>query len=189
MFTSELVAISKGLCIIEVSNATRHVILSDSLSSLLALRTFIPCNPLVQDILTRLRSLDRAGTSVQFCWIPSHVAIRGNEIVDAAARRAASVPCIRRLLHPARNLYPAVKSLALPQWRKERNTERGKKLREPRHTLGPLTSSSRGKRHEEVTLCRLRLGHMYATHGYLLRGEERPGCPRCSLPLTSISCC
>ena len=45
-------------------------------------------------------------------------------------------------------------------------------------------SVDRKSRQEEVTLCRLRIGHTYATHGYLLRGEDRPECPRCNEPLT-----
>ena len=184
VFTSELVAILNALCFIEVSNETLHLVLSDSLSSLLALRAFNPSNPLVQDILARLTSLDRAGTSVQFCWIPSHVGISGNELADAAARRAASAPCTRRLLLPARDFYPAVNSFALSQWQQAWDAERRNKLRELKPTLKPWPSSSRRSRQEEVTLCRLRIGHTYATHGYLLRGEDRPTCPRCCVPLT-----
>ena len=33
-------------------------------------------------------------------------------------------------------------------------------------------------------LCRLRIGHAYATHGHILRGEEKPVCSRCHDPLT-----
>ena len=36
----------------------------------------------------------------------------------------------------------------------------------------------------EHVLCRLRVGHTYGTHGYLLRGEERPFCSRCNEPVT-----
>ena len=110
VFSSELIAISKALCFIEVGDEILHLILSDSLSSLLALRTFYPCNPLVQDILSRLTSLDRAGKIVRFCWVPSHVGIAGNEFADAAARRAASAACTRRLPLPARDFYPAASS-------------------------------------------------------------------------------
>ena len=129
VFTSELVAISKALCFIEVSAATSYLILTDSLSSLLALRAFYPSNPFIQDILTRLKSLDRAGISVQFCWVPSHVGISGNEIADAAARRAAAAPCTRRLSLPACDFYPVVSSLALSQWQEEWDLERSNKLR------------------------------------------------------------
>ena len=54
VFSAELVAIYKTLCFIEVSHEALHLILSDSLSSLLALRSFYPCNPLIQDILTHV---------------------------------------------------------------------------------------------------------------------------------------
>ena len=42
----------------------------------------------------------------------------------------------------------------------------------------------RRNRKEEVVLCRLRIGHTYATHGYLLRGEDKPLCTTCRTPLT-----
>ena len=85
------------------------------LSSLLALRSFYPSHPLVQDIIARLATLSHAGKSIQFCWIPSHVGIVGNELVDAAARRAASASCTRRLPLPARDFYPAAGSFVHSQ--------------------------------------------------------------------------
>ena len=184
VFSSELVAIIKALCFIEVSNEALHLILTDSLSSLLALRSFYPMHPLIQDILTRLTSLNQTGKSVQFCWIPSHVGIAGNELADAAARRAASAPCTRRFPLPARDFYPAADAYVRSQWQCMWDTQTRNKLRELKPTLKPWPSSSRKSRQEEVTLCRLRIGHTYATHGYLLRGEDRPECPRCNEPLT-----
>ena len=77
VFTSELVAIQKALSFIEVSSDMLYVIFTDSLSSLLALSDFNTSHPLIQDILVLLTSLDRAGKSVVFCWIPSHVGIVG----------------------------------------------------------------------------------------------------------------
>ena len=46
VFTSELVAISKALCFIEVGLEVSHLILTDSLSSLLVLGAFIQSIPL-----------------------------------------------------------------------------------------------------------------------------------------------
>ena len=115
VFTSELVAISKALCYAEVGSEALHLILTDSLSSLLALRSFYPSHPILQDISARLSAMDQTGKSVQFCWIPSHVGITGNERADAAARRAASVPCTRRLPLPARDFYPAIGAYVLSQ--------------------------------------------------------------------------
>ena len=84
--TSELTAISKALCFIEVGH---DVIFTDSLSGLLAIRTVYQKHTLVQDILIRLTALDEAVKSVTFCWIPSHVFIMGNELADAASSSAA----------------------------------------------------------------------------------------------------
>ena len=169
---------------IEVSDEALHLILTDSMSSLLALRSFNPSDSLVRDIIARLTSLDWEGKSIQLCWIPSHVGITGNELADAAARRAASAPCTHRLPLPARDFSPAVSLFVHSQWQQEWDSQQNNKLRELKPTLQPWRSSSRRNRQEEVILCRLRIGHTYATHSYHLRGEEKPLCPLCLVPLT-----
>ena len=184
VFTSELVAIFKALCFIEMSDEALHLILIDSLSSLLALRRFYPSHPLIQDILVRLTSISRTGKSVHFCWIPSHVGIAGNGLADAAARRAASAQSTRRFPLPARDFYPAVSCFLQCQWQRQWAAQSRNKLRELKPTLKPWLSSSRRSRLEEVIQCRLRIGHTYATHGYLLRGEDRPMCSICDQPLS-----
>ena len=85
VYSSELIAIYKALCFIEVGDDSRCVIFSDSLSSLLALSGFNPSHPLLQDILLLLTRLNHAGKSVAFCWIPAHVGLEGNERADKAA--------------------------------------------------------------------------------------------------------
>ena len=158
VFSAELVAIDKALRFIEVSDDTEHVILTDSLSSLLALRAFHPSNPLVQDILSLLTSLDHAGISVSFCWIPSHVGMAGNEQADAAARRAATRPCTRRFPLPAGDLFPSVATFLRCQWQRKWDAQTNNKLKEVKPVLGPWPSSSRKSRREEVALSRLRIG-------------------------------
>ena len=180
VFSSELVAISKALSFIEVGDEVRHLILTDFWQ----LRSFYPSHPLVQDIIARLASLSQAGKSIQFCWIPSHVGIVGNELADAAARRAASAFCIRRLPLPARDFYPAAGSFVHSQWQQLWDAQGRNKLKELKPALTNWSSCSRKSRHQEVVLCRLRIGHTYATHGHLLRGEERPQCPCGNEPLT-----
>ena len=60
----------------------------------------------------------------------------------------------------------------------------GRKLREVKPTLEHWRSCSQDNRSNEVILCRLRIGHTYATHGHLLRGDEQPVCGGCAVPLT-----
>ena len=45
-------------------------------------------------------------------------------------------------------------------------------------------SSYRRKRHEEVALCRLRIGDVCATHKYIICGEAKPWCSSCHALLT-----
>ena len=184
VFTSELMAITKLLCFIEISDEVYHLILSDSLSCLLTIRSFYPSHPLVREISHRLTVLARTGKEITLCWIPSHVGINGNELADAAAKRAAQRPCTRRLPLPARDFYPAISSLVRKNWQEAWEQSRGSKLFALKPKISPWRSSLRKSRREEVILCRLRIGHTHATHGYLLCGAQQPACPRCGARLS-----
>jgi len=184
VYTSELIAILKALCFIQVSGEPRHVVVSDSLSSLIALRAFNPSDPLVKDIALKLTSLAEEGKEVSFCWIPSHVGIAGNELADAAARRAADRPCTRSVPVPARDYRQSISAYLRAAWQSRWDTEQQNKLRQIKPRLGSWPSSCRRARREEVALCRLRVGHTLATHRYLLCGEDKPRCSRCGSDLS-----
>ena len=40
------------------------------------------------------------------------------------------------------------------------------------------------ERPEEIVLARIRIGHTYFTHNYLLREEDQPECSACLCPMT-----
>ena len=184
VYTAELLAIYKALCFIEVCDDELNVILTDSLSSVLSLKGFYPSHPIVQDILVLLTSLKRAGKTVVFCWIPAHAGIRGNECADAAAKRAAEGPCTRSLPLPSRDFFQAISAFTHSLWQHTWDSLENNKLKALKSNLAPWRSCFRKSRLEEVALCRLRLGHTYATHRYLLCREDRPRCPRCAGPLS-----
>ena len=45
-------------------------------------------NPLILQLLQKLHHLICANKTIHWCWIPSHIGIRGNEAVDMAAKES-----------------------------------------------------------------------------------------------------
>ncbi|GFX47404.1 RNase H domain-containing protein [Trichonephila clavipes] len=48
------------------------------------------CHPVVFDIVDITSRLHGKGCDIQFCWVPSHVRIVGNEQANIAARSATT---------------------------------------------------------------------------------------------------
>ena len=91
IISAEVKAIDLALDLIEQSDSTRFIIFSDSLSSLQALHNQKVENPSVCDVLERISHLVPFKRIV-FCWLPSHIGIRGNEKADETAKSALSLP-------------------------------------------------------------------------------------------------
>ena len=92
IITDELHAISLAMALIHCSNEKNFIIFSDSMSSLKALSGFKVDLDVVYSILKDFTRLAGNGKAIVFCWIPSHITIRGNETADAAAKSALTLP-------------------------------------------------------------------------------------------------
>ena len=86
IYTAELRAIQLALDLVNNSNKDKYVICVDSLSCLQAIEQQHIDHPLVLDVLEKYSAL--INKTVLFCWVPSHVGIRGHELADAAAKAA-----------------------------------------------------------------------------------------------------
>jgi hypothetical protein len=62
------------------------MICSDSLSCLLAIESCKTQNPFILKIVEIDKSLVAIGKHVIFTWIPSHIGIHGNTVVDQEAK-------------------------------------------------------------------------------------------------------
>ena len=93
VFTAELYAILMALSWISDLNVAIYSILIcvDSKSVLCSLRSWDANvrKDLIFDIKFMIHSVMAKGTFVEFCWIPSHCGIYGNEIADKLAKEGA----------------------------------------------------------------------------------------------------
>ena len=70
------------------------------------------------------------------------------------------------------------------KWQLEWDTAVDNKLHSIQPTLGHWRGACRPVRREEAVLARVRIGHSYITHSYLLKKEDQPQCVACNSPLT-----
>ena len=91
IFTAEAKAIDLALDFISTCDANnKFIIFSDSLSVLKAMNHTSSKNPQIQKLLEKCHEL-LAYKEIVLCWIPSHIGIQGNEMVDKQAKTSLSL--------------------------------------------------------------------------------------------------
>ncbi|WP_316399482.1 reverse transcriptase domain-containing protein [Bradyrhizobium sp. 33ap4] len=185
VFTAELYAIKHAVHYINIKRITSPVIYTDSMSSLHAISSNTTRNPLVRQIRNIITSVHRNGSDLKFVWVPSHVGITGNESADRAAADSLSNREGPYEI-PYQDLTPLVRRAFLRKWQSFWDTQTKNKLHLVKPQIGRSPSTTHVDRLREVTLARLRIGHTYMTHGFLLRSENPPDCPRCGCQLSVV---
>uniref|UniRef100_A0A1B0CYZ6 Uncharacterized protein n=1 Tax=Phlebotomus papatasi TaxID=29031 RepID=A0A1B0CYZ6_PHLPP len=134
-------------------------------------------------LILTIEKATESDTDITLCWVPSHLGVAGNEEADRLAGRHQEIP---NELYP-----PTTKDLLLKaeftvkqEWETQWSRTRGDKLGEIKTTMEAWDTSYRSSRREEVWLCRLRIGHSYLTHSYILEREESPICEHCNNDLS-----
>jgi ribonuclease HI len=85
IFSAESQAIQNAISHAMTLVSEEILIISDSLSALLALKNPYPKNEIIQSIQEKLSN---SGKKIEFLWVPSHIGISGNELADKAANEA-----------------------------------------------------------------------------------------------------
>ena len=178
IFTAEVTAIDLALDAIDESDDDHFIIFSDSLSVLLSLHNMKLDNPLILKLLEKLHHLSCAHKTIYLCWIPSHIGIRGNEAADMAAKESLNLD-ITATQVPYTDLKCHINSFISNKWQERWSSCPDNKLFKIKPNLGEWLPSFRNSRKEEVVLSRLRIGHTYFTHSYILRQEDPPECTAC----------
>ena len=174
-----MLAIEAAIEYIWDSDDEEFMIITDSLSSLQALKSQKLNNPIVSNILHMCHYLS-GHKDIIFCWVPSHIGIQGNERADVLAK--AALDKTKQFYYIPYtdfkyNISVYLDDILQGEW----NINVTSKLFE----VQPIIKRSftpMERRRDDVVLCRARIGHAYFTNSYLLRGELRPMC--CNTRLT-----
>ena len=115
IFTAELTGLVKSLEMISTLRGRNFTIYCDSYSALMAIKKYNPQNLIIQGIQDWLCRLSSKLKSVSFCWVPDHVGIQGNEIVDTEAKAAIG----REILFhhvPFSDMKPVIREYIRNKW-------------------------------------------------------------------------
>jgi len=100
VFSAEVEAIKRALKIVLKSKKETFMIFSDSLSALQSIDNLHWEHPGVCDVLELFSKSFEEDKCVNFCWIPSHIGICGNEHADFAAKTATKLPSCSCVVSP-----------------------------------------------------------------------------------------
>ena len=115
-FTAELYAVLSALEKIITLNQRNFTIFIDSRSALQALEVFNTLHPIVVKILQWVFILHCRGQKVEFCWVPAHVGVLGNEKADSLAKKAVAELLPRRIPLPCSDFIPGIKKTFVDFW-------------------------------------------------------------------------
>ncbi|KAL4132769.1 hypothetical protein QTP88_009870 [Uroleucon formosanum] len=180
IFSAESQSIKKAISYAMTLVAEEILIISDSLSVLLALENPYPKNEIIQSIQEKLSNSRK---KIEFLWGPSHT---GNELADKAANEAIKSPrsiLINRITFQDAliKINNIIKSHWQESWAKTSNTN---KLKEIKTSIDPWKTPPPSSRHKEVVITRTRIGHSRLTHLHLITKEDNPICELCDKVLT-----
>ncbi|VEN48168.1 unnamed protein product [Callosobruchus maculatus] len=178
-YTAEQYAIWQALHYCCMTTTMQNfVIISDSLSAMTGLLARRSKDPLALMSIALLKTLQDLGKSIKFIWIPSHSGIPGNDLADTAAKLAASSETldVQFIKTCDQKLY--LNQMLIDKWQNEWNSTETQ-LRYLKPKVRPRYTPKNLSRMDRVKVHRLRLGHTFMTHSYLLCGEDPPDCHWC----------
>ena len=186
-FTAELTGIVHALKEASKVKANNVVIYTDSKSAIDAISQFNTFHPIAQKAQEWLHLIRARHKTVCFCWVPSHVGIRGNEIADSEAKDASKSRRINLPKLPHYDVYNVIKSHIKLKWQARWSDPllaNNRKYKDVRPSVSFWPSAYHSNRRDEIVLSRLRIGHTYLTHKFLLEGSDAPECDYCGGPIT-----
>jgi hypothetical protein len=125
------------------------MICSDSLSFLLAIESCKTPNPFILKIVEYYKSIVAIGKHVIFKWVPSHIGIHGNAIIDQEAKDTLN-DSISNCSIPYTDFNPFIMKYILIRWQDSWDQQIHNKLHEIHSLVGKTTCSCGQNRKEQV---------------------------------------
>ncbi|KAK3609526.1 hypothetical protein CHS0354_041577 [Potamilus streckersoni] len=124
IFSAELWAINQAIYWTHTQLNTKFLIITDSLSALLALNSTKPTARinLKEDTLYQIRLLNSNNKTIEFLWVPSHIQLLGNNKADQAANEALALDTITEIGYCTREIYSQINKLIIKLWQSEWDT-------------------------------------------------------------------
>ena len=184
IFTAEAIAIKCAVELVISFNMTSATIFTDSKSVLDAIESTCHPNDTIKKIVKSWNKAYSKGIEIHFCWSPGHVGIDGNEAADNLAKQATIDGEESNLPITLQEFSSLIKEKQKRNWQtKWDNLDT--KLKKYKPSIATLTLLPTSSRRDEVIIRRLRLGHINATHSYLLENNgNTPKCEQCNSDLT-----
>ena len=113
--------------------------------------------------------------------------IHGNEVADRKAKEATVSADVVFSKVPPSDLKRPIRSYILRKWQERWSSPllaNNRKYKSIRSKIDPWLSSFNTSRRVEIILTRLRIGHTYATHNFILEGRSAPVCAHCDRVLS-----
>ena len=184
IYSVEMVGIITALRWVEEVQPLKSIICTDSMSVLQSFEGTSSRDDLILEIKYLLANIRNLGIIVQFCWVPAHIGIKGNEMADKIAKKALEKEHIDIKVPLGKGEAKSIiKNETMQKWQDEWESDpKARQYHKVQSQVGGKRVSALGfDRREEVVYTRLRLGHTGLNSTLKMIGKGNGLCTECNV--------
>jgi hypothetical protein len=177
IFSNEITAIKETMTYILQASDLQFSIVTDSKSTVVAIRGPLTTNEIVQEIQSLSTAMHNNHEGVSLVWIPSRQGMPGNEKMDRTAKEASALTThVADLLTPHSCVVAHTKRKLRENWYTLWHSSPTTELHAIRTENAKETSHFNLKRRRQAIITRVRTGHSNPTHTHMLAKGNPPVC-------------